>query len=352
MADYDHMPSADLPYVMFMQAPNYATPSVNTDSFGLRYSTGPDGQQFGLKDLENRSVNLFVGGSTAFGVGASHDSHSISSRLSGVTGEYWLNIAGRAFSGKQELILFQSLLSHLGDIKKIVLFSGINDLTLHYLTPDVPKPYGGFFHWTTFRRAMALAGLTKNRRRLATVLHPLTGDQVDFSRISAHQIPGAVFKSLFSANNESVVSWKEQAERQTQRKDDLLPLVRNNLRTWKLLADGLGVELYFVLQPIYNWIDKPQCNEETKLFAELDGYIHNQYKVLKEVLNRDMHDWYARNLEAICIDLKIDYSDMSMMMSGRYGEKDWIFVDRAHFTDAGYGIVAEKILEIVSSRTG
>ena len=63
------------------------------------------------------SVNLVLGSSTAFGVGATDDAKTLSSELSRLNGEPWLNLSIRGCVSFQELINLFNLLHELPEIK-------------------------------------------------------------------------------------------------------------------------------------------------------------------------------------------------------------------------------------------
>ena len=84
MEQYDDLASRLVPYLMFMSQINYSSDVVNTDSYGFRFS-GADGK-LRIDNLDRTStINIFTGGSTAFGIGATSDKSTISAYLSNAT---------------------------------------------------------------------------------------------------------------------------------------------------------------------------------------------------------------------------------------------------------------------------
>ena len=123
MRDYDLLAMAWLPYVMYFHQPDYSSEAIHTDRFGFRHSLDRDGNLLTLDTLKGRESNLLVGGSTAFGVGATSDGKTISARLSDICGDDWLNFGARAYNSTQELFLALSHSNTLtGGLRKIVLF--------------------------------------------------------------------------------------------------------------------------------------------------------------------------------------------------------------------------------------
>ena len=74
MEVYDKLIINWAPYLMFFNQPNFRSSVVNTDSRGFRFS-GMMGKGDNL--TKSKSVNIFSGGSTAFGVGSTSDKNTI-----------------------------------------------------------------------------------------------------------------------------------------------------------------------------------------------------------------------------------------------------------------------------------
>ena len=120
MADYDLLSKKVdwRPYIMFFHQTNFSSPSVTTDRFGFRPAVDASGLAVALDDAPDRTVNLLLGNSVAFGVGATSDATSLASRLSAHSGERWLNFCGRSFGATQELLLYQCYRHRLGQVRR------------------------------------------------------------------------------------------------------------------------------------------------------------------------------------------------------------------------------------------
>ncbi|NOM41455.1 hypothetical protein G9P95_29030, partial [Klebsiella pneumoniae] len=102
--------------------------TINTDALGLRYSHCA-GKRFSAAERGGASrINLLVGGSTALGIGASSDEHTVASHLSMLTGEVWLSLAGCGLNASQELMMFLTHQHRLGQLGHVVVLSGLNTL--------------------------------------------------------------------------------------------------------------------------------------------------------------------------------------------------------------------------------
>ena len=132
MEIYDNLGFEWLPFVMFTQMPSYRSKVVNTDEKGFRLNS--------KKEIENNNVFhndkdkkniLILGNSTAFGVGSTNDEATIAANLSDSTFNY-INLAGRAHVGFQELISLFSNFDQIKNIKKVIILSGVNDFFMPY----------------------------------------------------------------------------------------------------------------------------------------------------------------------------------------------------------------------------
>ena len=347
MDDYDRLPIQWLPYVMYLQASNYRSASVNTDAHGLRWSADPQGKPLGMDVMGDRDCYLLVGGSTVFGVGATADSQTLSANLSALTGNCWLNFAGRAFSPTQELILFQLFRNRLPRVRRILLFSGINALTLHHLVSEVPSDIGGFFYWSQFRDGMAEAMLSPRRRILSRFLKPLFGDRIDFARVSLSRLPFQMLglerpeKSTAKAG----ISLDAQIATRKACRDEMMAIIERDLAIWRALADMIGAKLSFVLQPMFNWTGKKECDEEARLFSYLDSLPQNHFKLLRQIFDQESHEWLRGKLEGICAAHRIPFHDINALLRPMVRDEQWLFVDRAHMTDLGNRLVAGLLVK-------
>ena len=326
MADYDRL-SARVewhPYLMFFQQPNFLSPSVTTDRFGFRPTIESSGQRVTLDDVKGRTVNLIVGNSVAFGVGASTDDKCLVSRLANHTGECWLNFSGRAFGAMQELILFQSYRHKLGGLRRVVLFTGLNDLYLYYAPKVFDETFGIFFFSDAFYRAMNQGSEEPKSSRA-----PLSR----LSRLLLRRGP-RVSAPLPDPDYETLID-----ERRGQRGRIIEHLART-LEIWGALARGLGFRLTYVLQPILPWVGKVLSTEEQELLAAQDSVAGRWHRILRAALDQDHHDWYATSLSKLCTGNGIAFVDLGSRMSG---QKQWLFIDRVHINDAGQDLAARLL---------
>lgn len=296
-----------LPYLMYFHPANHRSEVVNTDRLGFRYSHGPEGVRAAAGDLTvSGPVRIMAGSSTVFGIGASSDAATLSSRLwsKHAPSLPWLNFGGRSFNSAQELILFALYRHLLPDIDQVVLFSGFNDLGLARLPASLRGDHGGFFNSADF-----------------------------FGRMNGGRRHGSLRRGAGAA--EPVPTLREQI-------DLAADLTARHLAGWKALAEAADARLTFVLQPLSTWIRDEPAPQERQLFEELDQ-IADFSGVYGDIANRAVAGDYAAALARRCAAIDVSFVDFAPLLAAAVDPRDWVFVDRIHFTDLGHEIVAELL---------
>ena len=319
MKEYDKISPEWVPYLMFFHAPNYSSRVLNTDSRGFRFSYDGEKRIGGFESLTEETKCLFVGGSTAFGIGATSDRNTIPSILNSKTKNTWLNFGARAFSSTQELLLFLFYYKKVSKIKKVIIFSGLNNLAIHYLSGQYPKDLGQFFFYNKYKEAMEEADKTRKRKAVEAVLKL------------------AVPRNFL----------KKKKINTSKIRNSILEILDRDISTWSLFAGSLGIELHYVLQPVASWIDKKPSTEEKLLFDALDNFPQNVWKVINKMIGREQYDWLFAGIRHICESNKVHFFDMNEAVSRKNLHDEWMYVDRAHFTDLGNAIVADILIEEV-----
>jgi hypothetical protein len=315
MSDYDSVGDQWVPYLMRFDTPLRKFSSVSTDEWGFRNSVSQDGNIVKISNLENTKTGIIVGSSTVFGVGSSADRFTIPSSLNRVSETTWLNFGGRAFNSTQELILF---LLHLPNrIDQLVLFSGVNNITLAFLSPSTSPIYNSFFYQSVFERAMQ---------------NP-PDDYIGVRRSFGRLMNEVKHRFKLDSRKSAKLDIKDSYQ-------NVLHCFKRDLRAFKILADGLGIQLHFALQPLATWIEKQLSSEEKEIFSILDS-MSMDWQVLSQQI-KSVRDDYFFDVERICDELLIDYCNVNLAPD--FLTDEWLFVDRVHLTDRGCEVAA-KILK-------
>jgi len=299
-----------VPYLMYFHRPNYSSDVVNTDSRGLRVTYKGSNKISDFKNIDNESIGLFVGGSSAFGVGATSDRETIPSILNSISSYVWLNFGGRTFNSTQELLLFMFNYQHIDNIKNIIIFSGTNNIILHYLSKGYPKETGPFYYWSEYNQKMNTKSISLRRKLIESIL----------------PLPKREERSNKHNKNE---------------REDLLYVLKRDILIWKLFTDSLGIKLCYILQPLANWVHKRLSKEEELIFKELDSSSVNNWRLVKDGVSYDQYLWFKDSIKEICESNRVSFFDINEAISKMRLDDVWLFVDRGHLTDTGNRIVVD-----------
>jgi hypothetical protein len=328
MAQYDDFVDRSetrwLPYLMYFHRSAYRSAVVNTDRLGFRYSHGPEARAALADQPQREPVNLLVGTSTAFGVGAESDAGTISSRLwsAHAPARPWLNFGGRGFSSTQEVLLFLLNRHLLPPVREIVVLSGLNNLALAGLPQYLQTDYGAFFFAGEYQAQM---DELRTRHRQSSAKRG--------SRLTKRWRESATPPVERDSSTPDLDDRLANAVAQTSR----------DLENWQMFAAASDARVSFVLQPLASWVREQPCEQEQAIFAELDAKQSNFWKLFGDIMPQNVGCRYAEQLAAECDKKGIAFFDLNPALASTIDSQDWLFVDRAHFHDAGYDLVSRLI---------
>ncbi len=343
--DYYAMKVEWLPTLTFTNAARWRSNVLNTDEFAFRHSYTGEGRLLTISKDASLPCNIILGGSTAWGCGATSDYHTISSRLMSHTGQTCWNLGVRGYSSTQELLCYHTYRHLFKNVRNVILFSGVNDLALYFFNKKYPSYGGGVYYWTHLLRGV-IPDTTFYNRLKRYFLRGMSKGDVDLPKIS---LVNAICRRL--KNDPSGLPMLpepsvaiETIEDHFAQKDLILHAIENNFRTWAALAKYDGFRFVYILQPLATWIDRIQTEEEQELFE----YIHklgNSKRVHVDSMNIEIYQWFTGALREICAKYKIEFHDMNALFAASPDKNDWLFVDRVHLSDKGYNLVAKQIAE-------
>lgn len=327
MADYSRIFSVRSPYGLFLNAPNLTSQVVNTDECGFRKCRSRAGDLSVMAAAGKGPVNILVGASTAFGVGASSDKSTIASFLEELTGEPWVSLSVRAANSLQEHIYLLNYALGRLEISRIVFFSGLNDIALH------PEGMSDFYGDPFFTMKAHCEMLRK---------HPV-------NKMSKKRQLWDLSKSLLGLDSKTSIKPVDSHSGMRAGKS-FEEIVERNVLMMKGLSELFPGGVYYFFQPYFEWTGKGRTTEENSLFEELDK--------AQEGTNWQRVSTWMSEKEAL------GYKDMAMArlkQEGILGEdcNEWLassqetlFVDRAHLNDSGYNYVATQISKLIGDRNG
>lgn len=337
MRDYDAFNDSGqrryVPYLMYFHRPNFTSETINTDRCGFRISTGPGGiKTSAAGDIPAGPVRLLVGGSTAFGIGATSDSSTLASMLWSryAPSAPWLNFAGWSFSPTQEVLLFTLYRHLLENISEIVILSGINAIMLARLPEWQQGDHGAFFFCGEYFQKMEelRKGGRKNSKFSLRRAKPAVGIVPTFDATIA----------TFDDVRRDIPMVINSAANMTLRQLDV----------WRRLA-GPDTRISFVLQPMARWIRQTPAPQEKLLYDEYDDDRFSELggweAVHGDVATTEVSHAFATALREGCEKHGVRFFDLNPVVAEVIAPQDWLFVDRIHYNDTGSDIVARIMAE-------
>ena len=333
MLDYDKVGLNWHPNIMFFQRENYISKSVKTDKYGFRFTVSNSSKFSPLSyfnSLSKDQISLLVGGSTAFGVGATSDRYSLASLMTNLSGTNFLNFGARAFNSDQELSLFKNFIHQLPKINEVIILSGVNDLYLSHTKNNSFMPE--FFFGNTYNKAMNSYTLSNKKKIIKLILKTFGLEELVFEYEDLNQFSIHLLRYLF----------KYKKTKQTKYFQNPVSFTKGFKRTttslifWSYLSEIFNFKITFALQPLPSWSKKKLTIEEKKLFSYYDKKYPQDSEVLKSMENIDKYLKFTKDFEDFCKKLSINYIDTNMAFKNSNCLNDWLFVDRVHLTDNGY----------------
>lgn len=334
MRIYDQLPFVLAPYLTTISQPGFCSTVVNTDAQGFRLSYA------GEMVIESRSWwraprrGLVLGDSMAFGVGTTHDRHTLTSVLSTETGMALLNLGVRASNSTQQLI---AAIPFLSDAHVVVICSGMNNLVTGLQSIGRNELFAPFFAEDVIDELSAypmhdVARMVRASLRdvsLTVLLDALSARVRErfARRLRAH--PEAHDAAGNGSGGHPVDQTQVFASALARQRRDLAILKKALPRDATLL---------FVAQPFAG--TRRSCSsEEQQLFGFMDAIQGTDWAILK----RHLTDWwpvYVEQLRAMCEQETVRFLDLNAAeLTG------WAYVDRVHLTDHGCRQAAGRIAQ-------
>ncbi len=341
--DYKNMSHEFRPYVMFVNADNYKTNSINTDSLGFRKTINSEGNPIDLDKVKSKyqDCNILMGGSAAFGMGNSSDSKTISSFLS-QSNTFCQNMGVRAATGQQELILYIQFKRFFNNVKNIILFSGVNDISVaaqksSFFYPD----FGGVFSEDLRFNIFWHQYIGFNKDKWEFKKHNFFNiiDLVS-KKFSLVKFFLNIFFSLFPTSKVTNKTKKNNNLSFSEKLKYVKKIISNDLDTWSLISKQNKINIIYVLQPNACWVKKKLSEYERKILNEERKNLGDKFYESYSDIN--VYFEQKKFLESNCKERGINFVDSNEWLAN-FNESDEIFNDSSHLTDYGNKIISDNI---------
>lgn len=331
-----------LPYTMFFHHKSYASNVINTDDLGFRISEMGN-KYFSTASFDNsRPVNLLVGGSTVLGTGATADRSTPSSRLAVHTGDQWLNFGGRGYNAIQEYLLFLMHQKRFSEINNVVIFSGINTLSLEGFPDHLATEHGRYYYSHEFGHYMEKYN-EDSRRRKNTYASALNGSKQGWFK----KAKSILSEILTEDENPADIVLSDDGVDVSVRLHRAAEVIADAIDVWKALLAPFNAKLTFVLQPMSYWSKDTFTDAELEIFHAIDSCPNNFWRMFNKILHKDVHAPFSDHIRNRCRKNGVAYYDMNILLKESAIINDYLFVDHVHFNDVGYDEVAKLISRVI-----
>jgi len=310
------------PHTLHVHESGYRSGTINTDALGLRYSHCT-GKRFSAAERGGTArVNLLVGGSTALGIGASSDEHTVASQLSILTGEVWLSLAGCGLNASQELLLFLTHQHRLGEVGHVVVLSGLNTLAHEALGEVLTGPH-------ELQHAKAHQGYLHSFNEGLQPTSPARRDSL-WQRLG---------QALAPRRQEQGLGWSlSPPEKRLARAADS---IGRTLRQWERMLADSHATLTFILQPLLPWCRETLPAGEQAMLAAVERQPANFDRLLDGAFDSQLHMAFFRRIKSQADP--VPCYDMNSMLSSSPVFGADLFIDRLHLNDLGNNALAKVI---------
>ena len=288
MKDYDQLGFTWLPYIMFTQRSNFRSETVNTDQLGFRYNDEKSLNNKYILNDENIKVekNLVCGGSFGFGTGSTKDDSTVSSLMS-KKGNLTLNFSGSSFVDFQNIITLISNLDSLKSVKKIIIFTGLNDL---YFSKQFGIIYpDSMFFSSVFSEAMDNQIISKKKKIFKSLINFFSPNFISTENIKALNKRNFL-NYLFSKNFRNNLSNTQPFNPISFEKK-----ISRNFSLYQMISKYLNAEVQIYLSPYIFW-SKDLSNEEKKLVDMTKKFYSKEIKKIYSVMDSESYQYLANIL--------------------------------------------------------
>ena len=318
-----------IPFAILTGPKNLRSQTANTDNNGFRYSIF-EKLIYTVENIEEyREISLFLGGSTTFGVGASSDAMTVVSQYAKMSGEACLNLGVRGAVSVQELLHLFNTLPQANNVKKIIIFSGVNDLYVNF-SQKIASEFDARFE-----------ELGSEHLAYTPMRHLATKILAMLYRVNSSKLLPLSKRELLTFPFSKHV--EEKLITDCDRFEKLKQLQRRNFIVYSALQKQLNCKILFALQPFFPWTQKQATEEEALVFSQLEKMqIFSDFLRVKEIIGRhSIYKEYLTILEDLSDEFGVEFYNLNPEFSG----SKTLFCDQIHLTDCGNILAAQLINE-------
>ena len=319
-----------LPYLMTTGPKNLNNECIRTDNYGFRYSKYQR-KLISIKEcFELENINILIGGSTVFGVGASNSNNTISSILSEKTGDVWINLGMRACNSLQEYLNLLRIITKFKKIQNIVFYTGINDIYLNLNSKRYEEMDDRFLN-----EEANLMFYSCKRKLFASIFSKIyKANLVDLVKLSPKEM---IFYGIKKPLLEEYTIENKLIK--------IKEIYTRNFLLYSALKKELNTNISFIQQPFLHWCDKKLSREEIEIISYLSNTKKNkEFNETKKLMNKKVYQYIINMFNDLSKRFNIKFTDSNQYFKDI---KTFTFIDSVHLNDYGNIISSEIILRSI-----
>lgn len=339
--DYKNMLHEFRPFMMFTNADNYKTNKVNTDRLGFR-KVIYKGKLIGIDELKkySKTIDVLLGGSTAFSMGSLSDKETIHSELTNLK-RLCFSLGIRGASSHQELLAFLKFKNFFPAVKNIIILSGFNDIAIaaekeSIFYQDFGTVMGARHHALNF---LFQSGSHYEERWIKGMYNfffyvvYLSNKSKTFKKFLS-------FFSYFKQGRLQLKTAKLLNQTFEQKIKNLNKMISNDFDTWSIIQKQLKINIIYVFQPVLSWTNKPLTNFESQIFQTEKKNL--KYSFAKDYTDKKIYKKHRDFIKNCCHKSGIKFLDGNQLILKSDHKKNF-FIDMTHLTSYGNEFMARNI---------
>ena len=323
---------------MAIAKPGYTSNSVSIDRFGFRlqYDNAGDLIDLGTIKEKYKNCSVLLGNSTSFGVAVTHDRRTLGHFLNEADSPC-INLSVRGATMQQELAVFLTFKHLLPRPKRIVLLTGVCDVSLAVQPEDFSVPEAGGMHSMSTYAKQYIDWTEKSPDAPTQIKNLFLESAEDF------YLKNQWFQKLIQPkllNNKIIKKIAKISKAQAlSNLKNILPLLGNVMETWSWIQKAQGIEINVALQPIAGWTKKKLTDAEQMCISADNERIHTTCLYA----NEQVYEIVKRFYQEATMSHGLNFIDTNSCFDASYKEDATLFSDFCHLTDSGMTVLGEYL---------
>jgi len=226
-------------------------------------------------------------------------------------------------------------------IDHVVVFSGLNTLSLEGLPEEFNSDHGRYYYSYEFEHYMQKYNDDLRKRK-----HTYSSELDARGKQSLAKVKSWLGQLQTKENPADKIIFDEDVPVEARVARAAKATV-DALENWQLLLVPFKAKLSFFLQPMASWTKDRLHAEEEEIFRAIDSCPNNFWRLFRNILGPEIHPLYAEMIRRECERIGVAFHDMNVMMRHSDFVDDYVFVDRVHFNDGGHRSVAGLISDAI-----